>query len=320
MFELSLISIKMHRMLPILVACAAGILSGCQTSNTAVVPEERSSADLPPAVAFTVNYPLQYFADRIAGEAIAVEFPAPSDIDPATWFPPTDVVLQYQQADIVFLNGAGYAQWLNGVSLPSSTAVDTSISYQDRLIEKDDCTTHSHGPEGDHSHCGYAFTTWLDPQLATLQAASIRDTFSNLNPDLAEEFEANFQDLAADLDRLDRQLDALLAENTEQVLLFSHPVYDYLIRQYNLDARSLHWEPDEFPDEAQWQAFELLVDDVNPSWMVWEGEPLPQTIERLEAMGIGSVVFDPVANVPETGDFLSVMQDNADRLSAISIE
>ncbi len=26
-------------------------------------------------------------------------------------------------------------------------------------------TTHSHGPEGAHEHTGWAFTTWIDPQL-----------------------------------------------------------------------------------------------------------------------------------------------------------
>ncbi|MEA3275247.1 MAG: hypothetical protein U9Q81_08160, partial [Pseudomonadota bacterium] len=36
-------------------------------------------------VLYTVNYPLQYFAERIAGEHAQVVFPAPADVDPAFW-------------------------------------------------------------------------------------------------------------------------------------------------------------------------------------------------------------------------------------------
>jgi len=32
---------------------------------------------------YTVNYPLQYFAQRIAGKHAEVIFPAPTDIDPS---------------------------------------------------------------------------------------------------------------------------------------------------------------------------------------------------------------------------------------------
>ena len=41
------------------------------------------------------------------------------------------------------------------------------------LIELEDVTTHSHGSEGEHVHRGWAFTTWLDPELATLQAQAV---------------------------------------------------------------------------------------------------------------------------------------------------
>ena len=36
-------------------------------------------------VVYTVNYPLQYFAERIAGDLVEVVLPVPADIDPAFW-------------------------------------------------------------------------------------------------------------------------------------------------------------------------------------------------------------------------------------------
>ena len=51
--------------------------------------------------------------------------------------------------------------------------------------------------------------------------------------------------------------------------------------------------------------------------MIWEGEPLQQSVARLSRMGIKSVVFDPCANRPPTGDFLSVMRQNLGNLRVI---
>ena len=292
---------------------AAGLLAGCSAPR--VTGTDHSTTDRP--VAYTANYPLQYFAERIGGDAIDVEFPAPPDVDPAFWMPDARAIAQYQQADLIVLNGAGYSQWLKAASLPASKTIYTSVPFQDRYIQQEDCSTHSHGPEGDHSHCDFVFTTWLDPQLAILQARSIRDAVSKLIPERKEYFDANFQLLEADLQQLDRRLESIISENPDQALLFSHPVYDYPIRRYDLNAKSVHWEPEEFPDDTQWQELELILTEFQASWMVWEGEPLTDTVDKLAELGIGSIVFDPVAGVPESGDFLAVMQQNANNLSQI---
>ena len=52
--------------------------------------------------------------------------------------------------------------------------------------------------------------------------------------------------------------------------------------------------------------------------MVWEAEPLEAVKSRLAGLGIESVVYDPCANSPETGDFGSVMLQNLDNLKAAS--
>ena len=61
-------------------------------------------------VVYTVNYPLQYFAQRVAGEQAEVILPMPADIDPVFWQPAAKDIVGFQQADIILLNGAGYAK------------------------------------------------------------------------------------------------------------------------------------------------------------------------------------------------------------------
>jgi len=60
---------------------------------------------------YAVNYPLAYFAERIGGSSVNVVLPVPADIDPAFWEPDASVIAEFQQADLILLNGAGYANW-----------------------------------------------------------------------------------------------------------------------------------------------------------------------------------------------------------------
>jgi zinc transport system substrate-binding protein len=101
-------------------------------------------------------------------------------------------------------------------------------------------------------------------------------------------------------------------------LLFSHPVYQYLVRRYALNGRSVHWEPQQPPTEAMWRELEDLLADHAAQWMVWEGKPMDATVRRLEAMGIGSLVYVPCAGAPMEGDFLGVMRKNAAALDQAS--
>ena len=107
-----------------------------------------------------------------------------------------------------------------------------------------------------------------------------------------------------------RFLEQIVANNLAQPLVASHPIYDYLARRYDLHIRSVLWEPEEVPHTQQWAELERLLADHPAKWMIWEGEPTSQTINRLKSLGIGSMVFNPAANVPDKGDFLTAMHQN----------
>jgi len=153
---------------------------------------------------YVVNYPLQYFAQRIAEAHATVAFPVPPDVDPAFWNPGVEVIAEYQRADLIILNGANYAKWIDKVTLPQSKLVDTSASFKDQYIPLANRVTHTHGPGGDHAHTGVASTTWLDFHLAAEQARAIADAMSRKRPALRDIFESNYKALEDDLLRLDR--------------------------------------------------------------------------------------------------------------------
>jgi zinc transport system substrate-binding protein len=274
------------------------------------VPQERGPEQRADNVlhVITVNYPLAYFAERILGDRGNVSFPAPPDVDPAYWSPEPADITAYQQADLILANGPGYAAWLANATLPRSRVVDTTAVVGEQLIPIESTVTHTHGPTGDHSHGGAAFTTWLDFDLATAQAAAVADAIVAARPAHEAEFRAAFNALAADIERLDADLMAVAKALGDQPVLFSHPVYQYLERRYNLHAISVHWEPDEVPEEAQWRELQSVLQRHPAKIMIWEAEPLGETRRRLAGLGVQSVVFSPGGNRPETGDWLDFMK------------
>jgi len=266
---------------------------------------------------YTSNYPLRYFAERIAGEHAAVVFPAPADVDPAFWTPDHRTIADYQQADLILLNGAGYEKWASKVSLPQARVVDTSKGFRDRYILVDEKVTHSHGAGGEHEHSNVAFTTWLDLSLAQEQARAIAKALERKVPSAASTFRENLAALEDDLSVLDKRLRDIGNRNPSKPLVGSHPVYQYLSRRYALNVRYMHWEPDEVPSVAQWQELKEVLASHPAKAMLWEGEPRADVGAQLQDLGLRSVVFNPCAGTPSRGDFLEVMQTNVARLQAV---
>jgi len=289
------------------------ILQACQPSGNDGPRSADVAIDKRPAV-YTVNYPLAYMAARIGAEHVNVVFPAPLDVDPADWAPDADTISDFQQADLILLNGATYAAWVQRSTLRADKLVDTSAKFSNQYLPVDDAITHSHGPQGEHAHSGKASTVWLDPELATKQAEVIRDGLTALRPDLKNEFETGFAALAVDLHDLDARLSAVFKELSKTPLLFSHPVYQYLIHHYGLQAVSVHWEPDQLPGDSDIATLATIRKNHPATIMIWEDEPLAATRGLLAGLGISSIVFDPGANRPAEGDFLTKMHENVGNL------
>ncbi len=261
-----------------------------------------------------VNYPLKYFAERIGGDSIKVVFPILPDVDPVFWLPEPSGVLAFQAADLILLNGATYSKWLDRVSLPRKKLVNTSQSFKEHYVQIKNRSTHTHGPRGAHAHAGMAFTTWIDFQQAIRQAEAIRDALARLAPERRSDFETNFSALQSDLSSLDRRIEEIVTNERAQSLVASHPVYDYFARRYGLNIESVFWEPEEPPSAEQWAELISILRNHPTKWMIWEGPPNPDAVDKLKSMEVESLVFNPCVNVPDQGDFLTVMKQNVENI------
>jgi zinc transport system substrate-binding protein len=298
----------MRRDLRIAALAISLLLVGCsrdgQAPGGAAAPTASDSAeassDAAPSAALrivTTNAPIALFAQRIGGDFVKVSMSGPDDGDPAFWSPKAEDITAMQSADLILLNGAGFEKWRSRVALPERKVVETAEGFRSTWIETKDGETHSHGLEGEHSHGGTAFTTWLDPMQAIEQAKAIRARLAEALPAQASVIDANYQALERDLRDIDARLESAVGTSHGLPLLFSHPIYDYLIRRFELNGRSVQWEPVAMPSEEEFARLAETLKEHPAKWMVWEDEPGSQIRTKLRELGVECVVVNPGSNM-----------------------
>lgn len=267
---------------------------------------------------YAVNAPLAYFAERLAGDQAEVVMPVPPGRDPAFWRPSITDIAAVQSADLILLNGAGYAQWTTKASLPRAKLVDSARTFADAFIVTE-TITHSHGPEGAHSHQGIASHTWLDFAQAAQQAEAVANALSRRLPDERESIAAALTTLKADLAALDERARSLGERLDGVTLIDSHPRYQYFARAYGLAIASLDWEAGETPSPEQWATFDALVTESGARALIWEGQPSEEAAAALAERGLAGSVFATGANRgPGDQGFVALMQRNLDDLDRVA--
>jgi zinc transport system substrate-binding protein len=301
----------MRAFLPLVVLLAM-MMGGCREEKPlAHTGVASSSSDW---TVVTTNFPMYAFATALAPEGVKVSFPVPAEIDPAFWEPEAEDIARMQKAKLLILNGATYEKWRMWASLPEDRVAETAEGFRDRWIRREGAVTHSHGPGGEHAHGEVDFTTWLNLRLAIQQAEAIAEAMSQRLPGQREEIFARLDALKEKLAALDRKWMEVAEPLRGKPLVASHPVYDYFAQRTGLSIRSVHWEPEEPPSEEQWTELDTLLEGHPAKVMLWEGEPLEETARLLAERGITPVVFETAGNRPESGDFFSAMNANAERL------
>lgn len=298
-----------------LLAMVCAALVSC--SGEAADPKTSDAAKPGLLIIHATSYPLAFFAERVGGHAVEVVLPVPVGVDPAHWNPDPETIAQAQQADVLLRSGAGDPAWLDLASLHRDRVVDTTAHVRDRLLERQ-TAAHQHGPEGEHSHGAWSSTPWLDPTLAAAQAEAVTDALVARRPEDAEIFRSNVATLTRELEQLDRALADAARKLGGAPLLFSHPVYAYLQARYALNGRSVAWEPNEMPREAEWRGLPRLLEEHPARTMLWEAEPESEISERLAALGVQSRVYDPCSSRPDSGDWSTVMRANLRALEAVA--
>ena len=302
----------MHRksLLSIVIICS--ILWSCAEKK--IKKEEESIEERVVPTVFVSNYPLEYFVQRIAGDKVeTISFYSQVE-EPTAWEPSEEEINALQQADLVLLNGASFEPWSMMLSLPQSRLVVTTSAIKDQLLEEEQTVSHSHGPEGEHEHTILAHTTWLNLKIANAQAKAVLEALSRLQPENKSAYEANFETLSKQLMAMDEMMKSAAQSWHDTRVVYSQPVYQYFQEAYGIKGSSLQWAADSIPDKKQWHDFRHEKGHHSFKYMVWETQPISETVDQLKKNGVETVIFNPCTFPPDDGDFISEMKANIERL------
>ncbi|WP_243060987.1 metal ABC transporter substrate-binding protein [Nocardioides sp. SR21] len=294
-------------------------LSGCSAFG-----DSASSADgVEVATAF---YPLQYVAERVAGDHAEVEnLTAPGG-------EPHDLELTVQETAAVA--EADLVVYLHGFQPSVDDAVDTvatgeafdvSEAVELRPASEGD-HDHAHGDdehaeeeaEEEHDHGDTDPHFWQDPLLMADLGDELAERLAEIDPDHADDFEANAADLRSDLETLDAAYADGLADCERHTVVVAHDAFGYLGR-YGLEFEPIAGlSPDAEPTPAGLAHLHEVIEDEGVTTVFYESLVSPAIAEQLaDDTGAEVDVLDPVEGLTDQTadeDYLSLMEKNLSAL------
>ncbi|HMO14117.1 MAG TPA: metal ABC transporter substrate-binding protein [Pirellulaceae bacterium] len=289
---------------------------GCRQSVADKSGDKQYSAQ-PRVIA--ISFALKSLTQELLDGICEVSMPNYAGQYPLHWYPRTEFIREMQRADLVICNGGGAqeAPWLNTVTVSPSKLVETinNIQLSDFLVV-DDAPTHSHGPEGEHSHSGLIASTWLNPRVARDQAEYVYRRLVQRFPEHAARIELNRHQL---IDKF-KDLEARFAEIIDlrgKVVLSSEPTFKYLFKSLGVEDKHYFWSQEKGELEASmWEEFDTTRPPA-ASVMFWPFPPPPAVQEGLRSRSISFVALDAMIEKPKNEtDYFSTMQKNLALITA----
>ncbi|MFW6775451.1 metal ABC transporter solute-binding protein, Zn/Mn family [Nocardioides sp. CPCC 205120] len=165
---------------------------------------------------------------------------------------------------------------------------------------------HDHGSEDPHF--------WLDPLRLADAADTIAERLGELDPDRAEEFEANAADLRSDLEALDGEYTDGLASCERDLVVVNHDAFGYLTKYGLTFAPVVGLTPDAEPTPAALAELQGLIADEGITTVFSERLASPAAAESLASdTGLTTEVLDPIEGLTDQTadeDYLSLMRSN----------
>ncbi|MGY1631221.1 metal ABC transporter substrate-binding protein [Geodermatophilus sp. SYSU D01186] len=265
-------------------------------------------------------YPLQWAAERVGGDRVDVSSLTPPGAEAHDLeLTPQDVAAVGEADVLVYLAGfqpaldeaaeseAGDAAWDAG------QAADLSLTSEE----------HSHDGEEEHAEEGHADEGeepvdphfWLDPTRLAAVGDALAAELGEQDPDGAATYEENAAALRADLEALDAEMQAGLANCAVPTLVTSHDAFGYLAARYGLEVVGISGlSPSQEPSPAQLAEISTLVRERGVTTVYTETLVDPAVAETVaEEAGVRTAVLDPLEGLTDESagaDYLSVMRED----------
>ncbi|MDQ7781977.1 MAG: zinc ABC transporter substrate-binding protein [Desulfomonilaceae bacterium] len=212
---------------------------------------------------FVSILPQKYFVERIGGDRVDVNVLVGPGQSPHMYDPTPRRLAELSEARVFFRIGVPFEEILMPKiesAFKGLAVVDTSKGIQLREMESHgeeheaedahDRTSKGEGYSGEDAHTGtdrhdaedgHSHEAgspdphiWLDPMRVKIQARTICDSLSMIDPAGAASYRRNLKRFEEDLDRVDALIAKALAPVKGKPIFVFHPAYGYFAERYGL--------------------------------------------------------------------------------------
>jgi zinc transport system substrate-binding protein len=247
-------------------------------------------------------YPLQFVAERVGGDAVAVTNLTTPGAEPH------DLELRPQQ--VAQIAGAQVVIYLKGFQPDVDKAVQAQAKGKvidaATLVPLLTATGEEGGAKDPH--------VWLDPTRLSTIAAAVSAQFSAADPANAAAYADRLAKLQADLGELDMEYATGLKNCQRREIFTSHAAFGYLAERYHLTQVALSGlDPEVEPTPQQLASVAQEAKAKGATTIFYETLVSPKVSETIaREVGAQAAVLDPIEGLQpgSSGDYLSVMRTN----------
>ncbi|SNR83320.1 metal ABC transporter substrate-binding protein [Blastococcus mobilis] len=305
-------------------AATAGtlLLAGCGGSAGSSGSTEEAAEGPGGLTVVAGFYPLEWAAARVGGDRVEVSSLTPPGAEAHDLeLTPQDVAAMSEADLLVYLEGfqpaldeaaeneAADTAWNAG------QAADLSLTAEPGH-EGETAEEHAeHAGEGEEGEEPVDPHFWLDPTRLAAVGDALAAELSEADPDGAAAYEENAAALRADLESLDAEMQAGLANCAVHTLVTSHDAFGYLANRYGFEVVGISGlSPSQEPEPAQLAEIATLVRERGVTTVYTETLVDPAVAETVAAeAGVRTAVLDPLEGLTDESageDYLEVMRAN----------
>ncbi len=319
---------------------AALLLSSCGDSEDSAPAAADGQEGMDVIVSF---YPLEFATTRIVGDLATVETLTSPGVDPHDAELSPQSVAGVKQADLVIFSSGlqpGVDDAVEGQASDHSLDVNDAADLMESTSEGEPEGAHSEEEEGGYSEEEQADEEahteeeeghseeeqgatdphfWLDPARMADVSLAIADQLGQADPDNAETYQANAEELVAELTALKQEYDTGLASCTQEDLVTTHSAFAYISEPYGFQQVGITGlEPDSEPSAARLAEVSKIVEESGATTVYSEvllGADIAETVAN--ETGAQVQVLDPIEGVTDASpgeDYIEIMRANLEAL------
>ncbi|GHA40309.1 zinc ABC transporter substrate-binding protein [Streptomyces spiroverticillatus] len=322
---------NVRRLIPATATAAAvslGLvtLSACGGSSSAADGKSGENGRLNVIASF---YPMQYLAEQIGGDKVAVTTLTKPGVEPHDLELKPKQTAQLGEADLIlYLGGlqpavdeavkqSGAKATVDAATLTKMETHGTEAGGHEHGEEEAGHEGHDHGH--DHAEGGTDPHVWLDPVKYAEIAKGVEKSLAKADPANAATYKKNSETLVTKLDGLNTAFQNGLKNTSTKTFITTHAAFGYLAERYGLEQEGISGvAPESEPSPARIKQLQKIAKEDKVTTVFFETLVSDKTANTLaKDTGLKTDVLDPLEGITDKSKgstYIEVMQSNLEAL------